>query len=75
MTARTDPMRRFDLKSGTIDVRHEDATDRFCLVFDASEFNVQLFRTMSRAEAELFHQHLGARLTHTARSGGNGDSK
>lgn len=52
-------MRTTEIKDGPVDVRLDPATDRICLVFEARDAAVRLFRTMPRDEAAAFHQHLG----------------
>lgn len=51
-----------EIKHGPIDVRLDANTNRVCLVFEATDAQLRMFRLMPLEEAQAFHAHLGAQL-------------
>lgn len=50
-------MRTIRISDGPIDVRVDTATGRVCLVLEARDAQLRLFRVMSADEAQAFYEH------------------
>ncbi|MBA2683776.1 MAG: hypothetical protein H0U66_04740 [Gemmatimonadaceae bacterium] len=50
-------MQTIEIRAGRIDVRRDATTDRVCLVFEAADASLRLFRTMPVEEARAFVEH------------------
>jgi len=51
-------MRTIQINAGTVDVRHDVTTNRYCLVFEAQDASLRLFRTMGGDEFNAFTEHV-----------------